>query len=201
MRQRACADASALGSAPARRRGLPAVGGGDAEDGAGSRETAGALPPYLPGCRPRAPAQHGSNAMPRPSAVLALLACLAAGPASSGEAEIRSAQSAIQGQLEAFRADDPARAYSFAAPSIKRIFPTVESFMSMVEGGYKPVRKPQSYAFGKSQEMSATAIVQQVLLVGPDGKDWEAVYTLELQPDGSWLITGVSLRASNALST
>jgi hypothetical protein len=166
-----------------------------------SHETAGARAPYLPKCRPRAPAQPGSNVMSRPSAIIALLACLAAGPAFSGEAEIRSAQAAIQGQLEAFLADDPARAYSFAAPSIKRIFPTVESFMSMVEGGYQPVRRPQSFAFGKSQEMSATSIIQQVLLVGPDGKNWEAVYTLGLQPDGTWLITGVSLRASNALST
>ena len=38
-------------------------------------------------------------------------------------------------------------------------------------------------------------------IVGPDGKDYEAVYTLELQPDGVWRITGVSLRASNSLST
>lgn len=139
--------------------------------------------------------------MQRPLATLALAACLAAGPAWSGEAEVRSAQSIIQNQLEAFLADDPALAYSFAAPSIKRMFPTVDAFMSMVEGAYMPVRRPQSYAFGKSQEMSATSIIQQVLLVGPDGKNWEAVYTLELQPDGTYRITGVSLRASNALST
>jgi hypothetical protein len=51
------------------------------------------------------------------------------------------------------------------------------------------------------QEMGATSIVQQVLLTGPDGKEYEAVYTLELQPDGVYRITGVSLKASNALST
>ena len=50
-------------------------------------------------------------------------------------------------------------------------------------------------------EPSATSIIQQVMIVGPDGKDYEAVYTLELQPDGIYRITGVSLRAANSLST
>ena len=38
-------------------------------------------------------------------------------------------------------------------------------------------------------------------MVGPDGKDYEALYTLELQPDGVYRITGVSLRAAKTLST
>lgn len=139
--------------------------------------------------------------MPRLIAVAAIAVFLATAPARSGEGEVRAAQTVIKNQIEAFLADDAARAYSFAAPNIKRFFPTQQSFMSMVENGYMPVRRPQSYAFGKSEEMSATRIVQQVLLVGPDGKTYEAVYTLEMQGDGSWLITGVSMRASNALST
>ena len=139
--------------------------------------------------------------MPRLTAAVALAAFLASAPASAGESEVKAAQQVIQNQFEAFLADDAAQAYSFAAPNIKRFFPTQQSFMSMVESGYMPVRRPKSYAFGKSQEMSATSIVQQVLLVGPDGKNYEAVYTLELQPDGTYLITGVSMRASNALST
>lgn len=139
--------------------------------------------------------------MPRFVVAVAVAALLVFGPARAGESEVKAAQQVIENQLEAFLADDAARAYSFAAPNIKRIFPTQQSFMSMVESGYMPVRRPRSYAFGKSQEMSATSIVQQVLLVGPDGKNYEAVYTLELQPDGTWQITGVSMRASNALST
>lgn len=136
-----------------------------------------------------------------------LLVCAAlamigfATPSLSGDAEVKAAQDAIDGQLRAFQTDDDAKAYSFAAPNVKNIFPTLESFMGMVSKGYAPVHKPKSFAFGKSQEMSTTSIIQQVLIVGPDGKDYEAVYTLELQPDGRYLITGVSLRASNALST
>jgi hypothetical protein len=132
---------------------------------------------------------------------LAAAFCLLAPAAFGGEAEIKAAQDAIDGQMKAFSRNDGVAAYSFAAPNIKRIFPTVETFMDMVTGGYGPVHGPRNYAFGKVQEMSATSIVQQVLIVGPDGKDYEAIYTLELQPDGTYRITGVSLRASQSLST
>lgn len=133
--------------------------------------------------------------------IAAALAVFLAVPAAAGDSEVRSAQSSIEAQLKAFLADDGAAAYSYAAPNVKRIFPTVDSFMSMVTNGYQPVRRPRNYAFGKVEETSATTIVQQVMLVGPDGKEYEAVYQLELQPDGQYRITGVSLRASNALST
>ncbi|CAG1003639.1 MAG: DUF4864 domain-containing protein [Rhizobiaceae bacterium] len=126
---------------------------------------------------------------------------LQAWPAAAGEAEVKAAQSTIDSQLRAFLADDGALAYSYAAPGIRQIFPSVESFMGMVTNGYAPVRRPQSYVFGKVEEMGAGRIAQQVFVVGPDGKEYEALYTLELQPDGVWRITGVSLRASNALST
>lgn len=139
--------------------------------------------------------------MRRAVLAFALFTGFALPQANAGETEVRAAQAAIESQLKAFVANDGALAYSFAAPNVKRIFPSVDSFMSMVTNGYAPVRRPQNYAFGKVEEMSPTSIVQQVLIVGPDGKDYEAVYTLELQPDGSYLITGCSLRASNALST
>lgn len=134
-------------------------------------------------------------------AAVVIMSLLIAGPAWAGDAEIRAAQGSISGQLRAFRAGDDATAYGLAAPNVKRIFPTLEAIMGMVTGGYRPVHKPQSFDFGKSQELSATSIIQQVIIVGADGKDYEAVYTLELQPDGVWRITGVSLRASNSLST
>ena len=129
-----------------------------------------------------------------------LFGLLIATPALSGDAEVSSAQSTIDRQLKAFQANDGATAYSYAAPNIKRMFPTVEAFMGLVTRGYAPVRNPRSYSFGKVEEMSPTSIVQQVILVGPDGKTYEAVYTLEMQPDGTHLITGCSLRASNALT-
>jgi hypothetical protein len=130
------------------------------------------------------------------------MATLLAPPvAFAGDAEIRAAQGTVDAQLKALQAGDGALAYSYAAPTIQRIFPTAEIFMGMVESAYQPVRNPRNYAFGKSEEMGGGKIAQQVLLTGPDGKEYEALYTLELQPDGVWRITGVSLKASNALST
>jgi hypothetical protein len=120
--------------------------------------------------------------------------------AHAGDAEIKSAQATIDAQIKAFSRGDNAEACGYAAPSIQQIFPTVDSFMSMVTGAYQPVYKPQSYDFGKAEEMGATQVIQQLLIVGPDGKDYEALYRLERQPDGSYKITGVSLKASNTLS-
>jgi hypothetical protein len=123
-----------------------------------------------------------------------------ASPCLSGEAEIKAAQDVIDSQLKAFIANDGALAYSYAAPNIKQIFPSAEIFMEMVSKGYAPVRQPKDYFFGKVHETSPTSIIQQVILTGPDGKDYEAVYTLELQPDGTYRITGCSLRASKSVS-
>ena len=132
-------------------------------------------------------------------ALIAMAAGLSA--ALAGEAEIRAAQGSIEAQLRAFQSSDNALAYSFAAPNITRIFPNVEAFMGMVQNGYMPVARPKNFAFGKVEESSDGRIAQEVLLVGPDGKDYRALYTLEQQPDGTFRITGVSLRASSSLST
>ncbi|MBZ9819821.1 DUF4864 domain-containing protein [Mesorhizobium sp. CA4] len=132
---------------------------------------------------------------------LALVPMLIASLAFAGDAEIKAAQTVIDSQLKAFIADDGATAYSFAAPNVKQIFPSVDTFMNMVTNGYAPVRKPQSYYFGKAEQSGPGSIVQQVLIVGPDGKDYEAVYTLQRQADGSFKITGCSLRGSTSVST
>ncbi|TIU48266.1 MAG: DUF4864 domain-containing protein [Mesorhizobium sp.] len=131
----------------------------------------------------------------------AFVPLMLASQAFAGDAEIKAGQAVIDGQLKALIADDGAKAYSFAAPNVKQVFPTVDAFMNMVTNGYPPVRKPRSYSFGKVEQTGPGSIVQQVLIIGPDGKDYEAVYTLQQQPDGTFQITGCSLRASNSLST
>lgn len=133
-------------------------------------------------------------------AVVGLLAVLATS-ADAGEADIAAAQQSIDAQLRAFQADNDAAAYSYAAPNVTRLFPTVETFMGMVKKGYAPLDNPKSFAFGKSIERGPGSIAQQVMVIGPDGKEYEAIYTLQLQPDGTYKITGVSLRESKSLST
>jgi hypothetical protein len=102
-------------------------------------------------------------------------------------------RSIISGQIEAFRADDGERAYSFAAPIIKRIFPTPDTFMSMVRNGYQPVYRPQSFEFGDASLAPSGRPTQRVKLIGPDGLSYEAIYTMEQQPDGTWQISGCAI--------
>ena len=99
----------------------------------------------------------------------------------------------ISEQIEAFRADDGDRAYSLAAPTIHRLFPTPEIFMQMVRQGYKPVYRPQKFDFGETGDDSLGRPSQRVTIVGPDGKTYEALYSMEQQPDGSWRIFGCTL--------
>ena len=102
-------------------------------------------------------------------------------------------QTVISNQIAAFRAGDGDRAYSFASPEIKSMFRSPGVFMKMVEQGYEPVFRPRSFSF-LDQRLRDDEAVQIVDLVGPDGSPWIAMYTLERQSDGSWKITGCSLK-------
>ncbi|MCA3555111.1 DUF4864 domain-containing protein [Aestuariivirga sp.] len=106
------------------------------------------------------------------------------------EADFRAV---IADQIAAFRADDQARAYSHAAPMIRQIFPDPDRFMAMVKQGYRPVYRPQSFSFGKAGFSASGRPIQRVTIVGPDGMTYEAIYTMERQPDGTWQINGCAL--------
>jgi hypothetical protein len=91
-----------------------------------------------------------------------------------------------------------AAAYSHAAPAIQGIFPDAESFMAMVRNSYAPVYRHKSFEFGEARA-SDGKIAQRVHILDADGVPWEALYTLEQQPDGSLKITGcVLLKAGQA---
>jgi hypothetical protein len=121
-----------------------------------------------------------------------------ASPAGAGE-DVAAAQSVIRSQAEAFGRDDAAAAYSYAAPAIKNIFPRPEIFMSMVQQGYPPVYRHKSFEFGEARTEGGM-IAQRVHIIDAEGEAWEALYTLEQEPDGSLKITGCSLlRAGQAV--
>ncbi|MFC5037534.1 DUF4864 domain-containing protein [Tianweitania sediminis] len=122
------------------------------------------------------------------------------GSAGAGEAEVAAAQAVIEQQMQAFRSDQDGVAYGFASPTLRRIYPTPEAFMAMVRNAYPMVHRPRNFAFGAAED-GGSEIKQTVMILGPDGKDYEALYTLQQQPDGSWLISSVNLRAANSLST
>ncbi|GLR88399.1 DUF4864 domain-containing protein [Bradyrhizobium iriomotense] len=107
--------------------------------------------------------------------------------------DIAAAKSVIRAQEQAFARGDAAAAYSYAAPSIKKIFPAADIFMAMVENAYAPVYRHKSFEFGETK-VEGDWIGQQVHIIDTDGEAWEALYTLEQQSDGNYKITGCSLQ-------
>ena len=112
------------------------------------------------------------------------------GPARADD--VAAAQSVIRAQEQAFSRDDAAAAYSHAAPEIRQLFPQAEIFMQMVRQGYAPVYRHRSFEFGEARTTGGH-IAQRVHIVDDNGEAWEAMYTLEVQGDGSLKITGCSL--------
>ena len=105
--------------------------------------------------------------------------------AVTDEASKTQAQEIIRGQIEAFKSGQDAVAYSYASPYVKGFFPDVGIFMEMVKRGYQPVYNPRNYDFGRVKEPADGTVVQEVLITGPDGKPWTALYTLVRMPDGA----------------
>ena len=106
--------------------------------------------------------------------------------------EITNAQGVIRSQEQALGRDDAATAYSYAAPAIRDMFPQADIFRSMVQRSYAPVYRHKSFEFGEAQ-IADGKIAQRVHIVDADGNAWEALYTLEPQPDGSLKIIGCVL--------
>jgi hypothetical protein len=106
--------------------------------------------------------------------------------------DVATAQSVIRSQADAFDHDDAATAYSYAAPGIQGIFPEAGIFLGMVQQKYPPIYRHKSFEFGEARVENGI-IAQRVHIIDADGVPWEALYTLEQQPDGSLKITGCSL--------
>src|SRR5215216_3672003 len=121
--------------------------------------------------------------------LLVLLAILGfSAPASAfNDGDRAAVQNIIEQQLQAFLRDDGATAYSFAAPTIKQMYPSVEAFMAMVRQGYPQVYRPRSHSFAGLKEQPGY-LEQAVDIVDAQGNFWTAVYTLRQDLDGTWKI-------------
>ena len=126
--------------------------------------------------------------------VLFLLVALVIGLAAPAHAtdDVAAAQTVIRAQAEAFGRDDAAAAYSYAAPVIQNMFPQADIFLGLVRQKYAPVCRHRRFEFGEAQAADGK-IAQRVHIVDANGEAWEALYTLEQQPDGSMKITGCTL--------
>lgn len=124
-------------------------------------------------------------------ALLLLVAFLISVGAPARADEVAAAQKVIRSQVEAFGRDDAAAAWSHAAPAIREMFPQ-DAFMAMVRGSYAPVYRHRSFEFGVARTADGR-IALRAHIVDSEGVPWEALYTLEQQPDGSLKISGCTL--------
>ncbi|WP_298436528.1 DUF4864 domain-containing protein [uncultured Jannaschia sp.] len=111
-----------------------------------------------------------------------------AGAAQADEGAIRGV---IGAQIDAFRADDFAGAFDYAAPNIKGIFGTPDRFGAMVRQGYPMVWRPAEVEYLSAEERGATW-QQDVLVTDGAGRLHTLIYTMVETPEG-WRIAGVEL--------
>ena len=106
----------------------------------------------------------------------------------------KNVRTVVQSQLAALAKDDAARAFSFAAPNVRQAVGSAPAFMAMVRSSYPAIYRPISVAFLKPEGKDGQAI-QRVQMLDADGDAWLAVYSLALQKDKTWRITGCQVVA------
>ena len=109
-------------------------------------------------------------------------------PAAAQEGPIRST---IESQIQAFQADDFARAFTFASPTIKGMFGTPENFGAMVKQGYPMVYRPAEVQMMELREV-AGALWQRVRITDQAGAGWYLDYMMVETPEG-WRINAVQI--------
>lgn len=119
---------------------------------------------------------------------IVLAAILAAGMAQADEGAIRGV---IDDQIDAFRADDFAQAFTYAAPNIQSLFQTPERFGTMVRQGYPMVWRPGSVEYLGTERIGGRW-VQEVLVTDGSGRLHLLEYSMVETGDG-WKIAGVRL--------
>lgn len=117
-----------------------------------------------------------------------LLTAVLALPAAAQEGPIRET---IQSQIDAFLADDFARAFTYASPTIKQMFGTPENFGAMVKQGYPMVYRPSSVEMQDLREIAGN-LWQRVRIVDQAGAGWFLDYMMVETPEG-WQINAVQL--------
>jgi len=136
-----------------------------------------------------------------PVRLLPVVLCLALLSFTAAKAEdpVAEAQAVISGQIAALMRNDAERAYSFASPSIRSLYPDKNQFLDMVRKNYEPVYQAGNYAFGRSKLIGGGEMVLQEVMIGArEGKDWTAIYQMRLMDDGSYKVDGVRMMRNTA---
>ncbi|MEL6102644.1 MAG: DUF4864 domain-containing protein [Pseudomonadota bacterium] len=97
----------------------------------------------------------------------------------------------ISSQIEAFKADDFAKAFSFASPGIQGIFRTPENFGRMVAQGYPMVWRPAEVQYLDLSDQAGN-LRQTVQITDAQGQVYLLAYYMIETRDG-WKINGVQI--------
>ena len=121
--------------------------------------------------------------------ILSLAAVLVVSVAA--QAQENPIEKVIADQLAAFQADDFDTAYSFASPTIKRLFGSPERFGQMVREGYPMVYRPADVTMLEQRVMGGQT-VQRVMMRDAAGRLHFLAYQMIETPEG-WQINGVQI--------
>ena len=127
-----------------------------------------------------------------PAAFLALLALLPLQAVALTPKDEKAVQTVVQSQLAAFAKDDGEKAFSYAAPELRKTIGSASAFLAMVKSSYPVVYRPASVAFLKA-EGTGDEVIQKVQMLDASGTSWLAVYSLQRQKDKTWRISGCVL--------
>lgn len=130
------------------------------------------------------------------SAVTALV--LGTLPVAATEPRAPDIEAVIQGQIEAFRAEDLATAFSFASPGIKGMFRTPERFAEMVRSGYPMVWRPAEVRYLELRAHPPGGMVQRVMIIDKAGRLHLLDY-LMVETTQGWQIAGVQILRGGAV--
>ncbi|MEX0348691.1 MAG: DUF4864 domain-containing protein [Paracoccaceae bacterium] len=121
--------------------------------------------------------------------ILSLLIGL--GLSLSAQAQSGEIEANIRAQIDAFKSDDFASAFTFASPSIQRLFGTPENFGAMVRNGYPMVWRPAEIRFLELRDV-AGQLWQKVMITDAAGNLHVLDYQM-IELENGWKINGVQI--------
>lgn len=127
------------------------------------------------------------NAITRVLGGLVMTIALTVGAAAQ-QVEI---EGTIGSQIEAFKADDFEQAFTFATPTLQRLFQTPQNFQRMVTQGYPMVWRPAEVRYLDLREYEGS-VFQKVQITDAKGFVHLLMYQMQ-QTDAGWRIAGVQL--------
>lgn len=106
----------------------------------------------------------------------------------------------VSAQIEALRSEDGETALSLAGAAFRATYSDPERFITDIgRAGYAPIATSRTHSFGTFRQLGDGTVVQEVEIVGSDGKVWEAIYQMADEPDEGWRVQGVVLRGTSGI--